>query len=57
MSLRKFRRSAIRRTRSAEGCGEGVRLFEELGRQRIELDRTRTIETPSATHLRFTIVK
>jgi len=37
--------------------GEGVRLFEGLGRERIELERTRTIETPSATHLRFTVVK
>jgi dihydrofolate reductase len=37
--------------------GEGVRLFEDLGRERIELHRTRTIETPSATHLRFTITK
>jgi hypothetical protein len=37
--------------------GEGVRLFEQLGRKRIELERTRAIETPSATHLRFTVVK
>jgi dihydrofolate reductase len=37
--------------------GEGVRLFEGFGRERIELERTRTIETPSATHLRFTVVK
>jgi dihydrofolate reductase len=37
--------------------GEGVRLFDDPGRERIELQRTRTIETPSATHLRFTVVK
>jgi dihydrofolate reductase len=37
--------------------GDGVRLFENLGPERIELTRTRTIETPSATHLRFTVGK
>jgi len=37
--------------------GEGVRLFEDGGRARIELERTRTIETPAATHLRFEVVK
>jgi dihydrofolate reductase len=37
--------------------GDGVRLFENLGPERIELERTRTIETPSATHLRFTVAK
>jgi dihydrofolate reductase len=37
--------------------GEGVRLFDGLGREQIELERTRTIETPAATHLRFTVVK
>jgi dihydrofolate reductase len=37
--------------------GEGVRLFDDLGPERIELERTRTIETPSATHLRFRVVK
>jgi dihydrofolate reductase len=35
--------------------GDGVRLFENLPPDRIELRRTRTIETPSATHLRFTV--
>jgi dihydrofolate reductase len=34
--------------------GQGVRLFE-LGTKRIDLKTTRTIPTPSATHLRFTI--
>jgi dihydrofolate reductase len=37
--------------------GKGVRLFDDLGPERIELQRTRTIETPSATHLRFTVAK
>ncbi len=37
--------------------GERVRLFEDGGRARIELGRTRTIETPAATHLRFEVVK
>ncbi len=35
----------------------GVRLFDGSSRQRIELERTRTIETPSATHLRFEVVR
>jgi dihydrofolate reductase len=33
--------------------GGGVRLFE--GAEPIELERTRTIETPTATHLRFRV--
>jgi dihydrofolate reductase len=37
--------------------GSGVRLFEDLGKGRIELTRTRCIETPAATHLRFEVVK
>jgi dihydrofolate reductase len=37
--------------------GAGVRLLDALGPERIELERTRTIETPSATHLRFSVVK
>jgi len=36
--------------------GDGVRLFEHLSSQHIELKRTRTIDTPSATHLRFDVV-
>jgi dihydrofolate reductase len=35
--------------------GEGVRLFEDLGSERIELKRIRCIETPSATHVRFEV--
>ena len=37
--------------------GAGVRLFDQLGLERIELERTRTIQTPAATHLRFTVAK
>jgi dihydrofolate reductase len=35
----------------------GVRLFEDLGPDRIELRRTSSIETPTATHFRFEVVK
>jgi dihydrofolate reductase len=35
--------------------GDGVRLFDDIGSGRIELDRVRTIETPAATHLRFEV--
>jgi dihydrofolate reductase len=37
--------------------GEGLRLFDHLGTEYIELERTRVIETPGFTHLRFRIVK
>jgi len=37
--------------------GNGVRLFEDLGPERIELKATRAIETPAARHLRFTVAK
>jgi len=37
--------------------GGGVRLFEDLGPEPIELRRTSSIETPSATHFRFEVVK
>jgi len=37
--------------------GEGVRLFEELRRERIELKCIRTIETTAATHLRFQVLR
>jgi dihydrofolate reductase len=35
--------------------GDGVRLFDRREPQRIELQRVRTVETPGATHLRFTV--
>jgi dihydrofolate reductase len=37
--------------------GNGIRLFEDLDPGRIELRRTSSIETPSATHYRFEVVK
>jgi dihydrofolate reductase len=36
---------------------DGIRLFEHLGTEHIELERTRVIKTPFATHLRFRVVK
>ena len=37
--------------------GDGVRLFEDLDPEGIELRRTSSIETPGATHFRFEVVK
>jgi dihydrofolate reductase len=37
--------------------GEGIRLFDHLGPQPIQLERIRTLETPGATHLSFRVVK
>ena len=37
--------------------GGGVRLFQDLGPDPIELRRTSTIETPGASHFRFEVVK
>jgi dihydrofolate reductase len=37
--------------------GGGVRLFEHLGTEPIELERTRVIEAPDVTHLTFRVVK
>jgi dihydrofolate reductase len=37
--------------------GGGVRLFEDLDPEGLELRRTRSIDTPSATHFRFEVVK
>jgi len=37
--------------------GEGIRLFEHLGAEPIELERIRLIEAPGVTHLGFRIVK
>jgi dihydrofolate reductase len=37
--------------------GGGVRLFEDLDPEGIELRRTSSIETPGATHFRFELVK
>ena len=37
--------------------GEGIRLFDHLGTEHIELESTRVIESPGVTHLRFRVVK
>jgi dihydrofolate reductase len=37
--------------------GAGVRLFDHLGAAPIELERTRVVEAPGVTHLRYRIVK
>jgi dihydrofolate reductase len=37
--------------------GNGVRLFEHLGTEPIELERIRAIEAPGVTHLGFRVVK
>jgi dihydrofolate reductase len=37
--------------------GGGVRLFDQLGPDPIELEVTRVIASPSVTHLRFRVVK
>jgi len=37
--------------------GEGLRLFEHLGRERMALERTRVLASPGVTHLRFRVVK
>jgi dihydrofolate reductase len=37
--------------------GEGIRLFENIGAERIELERIRVIETPGVTHLRFRVLR
>ena len=37
--------------------GNGVRLFEQLGTEPIELERIRAIEAPDVTHLGFLVVK
>ena len=37
--------------------GEGVRLFDHLGKEPIHLERIATLETPWATHLKFRVLK
>jgi dihydrofolate reductase len=37
--------------------GGGVRLFDQLGPDAIDLEVTRVIESPTVTHLRFRVVK
>jgi len=35
--------------------GDGVRLFDHLGTEQIELESTRVIESAGVTHLRFSV--
>ncbi len=37
--------------------GGGVRLFEQLGDAKIELEKTRVIDSPQVTHMRFLVVR
>ena len=37
--------------------GDGIRLFEDVGPQPIELERTRVIDSLAVTHLRFNLPK
>ena len=37
--------------------GEGVRLFEGIDPETVELERTRVIDSPRVTHLRYRVVK
>jgi dihydrofolate reductase len=37
--------------------GEGVRLFERTGSKRVELEKTRIIDSPRVTHLGYRILK
>ena len=37
--------------------GEGIRLFENIGAERIELEKISVIEAPGITHLQFRVVK
>jgi dihydrofolate reductase len=37
--------------------GEGVRLFDGLGGTDLTLERTRVIDSPTVTHLRYRVVK
>ncbi|GAB2818856.1 dihydrofolate reductase family protein [Streptomyces daliensis] len=37
--------------------GGGLRLFDHLGTRKVELERTRVIESPGVKHLRFAVVR
>lgn len=37
--------------------GGGTRLFEALGPEQVELEKTRVIDSPAVTHLRYRVVK
>jgi dihydrofolate reductase len=37
--------------------GEGIRLFDKIGPQHVELENIRVVASPMVTHLRFSVVK
>jgi dihydrofolate reductase len=37
--------------------GAGIRLFDNLGPEPIDLEITRVVEAPGVTHLRYAVVK
>jgi dihydrofolate reductase len=37
--------------------GEGIRLFDKIGPQHVELENVRVVASPKVTHLRFRVVK
>ncbi len=37
--------------------GEGIRLFENIGTEQIELEKISVIDDPGITHFRFRVVK
>jgi dihydrofolate reductase len=37
--------------------GEGIRLFDKIGPQHVELENIRVVASPKVTHLRFRVVK
>jgi dihydrofolate reductase len=37
--------------------GDGVRLFDNLGTGQVELERTRVIESPTVTHVKYRVVR
>jgi dihydrofolate reductase len=37
--------------------GDGIRLFDQLGPDDLELEPTRVIDSPSVTHVRYRVVK
>ena len=38
-------------------CGEGIRLFDKMGPEHVELENMRVVASPKVTHLRFRVVK
>jgi dihydrofolate reductase len=37
--------------------GGGIRLFDDLGAQQLKLEKTRVVESPEVTHLKFRVVR